>query len=256
MVSRNKNQFVFRLGLISAVIGAIGLILCCVGVGLPSWYLAFNANNTINVAQANLFYACFIQNFSQTTGTPSQVCTAYTLYSCSTSAYQNSALNVTVSLSGCTNPSNGSAAYAAYAGPISQVSIDDFYQIRSAAALSIVTILFLFVSGVFSLLVALLKLNLLLVFLPSIFGVIGVIFGVACLELTGSVFISNGTGYILYIVGVALYLPVILLMSIVAGRMCSPGSGEESNEDEDLFHRTDSAPVVHARRVIKRRIIN
>lgn len=253
MVKRNDDQWSFRLGLISCVIGAISLVLTCVGVALPSWYLGQSANNTINYAQANLFYSCFTQNFTQNSSTPTQVCTAYSLFTCSTGAYQKTVLNVTASVSGCLNPTNGSAAYASFDGPIYQVYLDDYYLLRSAAALSIVAILFLFVATLFSLLVGLLKLNIFLVILPSIFGVLGIIFGAVCLELSGSVFISDGIGYILYIIGILLHLVLIILMSIVAGRTCS-ARNKQDDSDEHLVGRDANGSAVHVRRVLKRRV--
>ena len=236
MVSRNNDKVTFGLALTCAIIGLISVIFTCIGVALPSWYMASNANYTTNVAQANLFYSCFTQNVSQSTTTTTQQCTSYSLYSCSTTSYQNTALNVTVTVSGCTNPSNGSSSYLSYEGPIYQVYIDDFYRIRSAAVLSIISILFIFVATVFALLTALIMLNIYLIFLGPIFSILGVIFGVCCLFTVGSVFPSTGAGYALFIVGILLHCIFILLISLTTGRLINSTKKEvPKSEDQQVI---------------------
>lgn len=230
MVSRNNDKVTFGLALTCTILGAISVIFTCIGVGLPSWYMGYNSNYSINVAQANLFYSCFLPNVTQST--TNQTCTSFSSYSCSTTSYQSTSLNTTSTISGCINPSNGSSSYLLYDGPIYQVYIEDFYRIRSAAVLAILSILFIFTTAIFALLTALLMLNIYLIFLGPIFSLLGLIFGVCALLTIGSVYPSTGVGYALFIVGILLHAIVVLLLSITTGRLVE-SPRKESNKPED-----------------------
>lgn len=252
MVSRNHDKVTFGLALTCAILGLIAVLFTCIGVALPSWYMAYNSNYTINVAQANLFYSCFASNPSQSPS--NQICTSFSSYACSTTSYQNTALNVSSTISGCINPANGSSSYLSYDGPIYQVYIEDFYRIRSAAVLSILSILFLFTTAVFALLTALLILNIYLILLGVIFSFIALIFGVCCIITAGSVFPSTGAGYALFCVGVLLQTIVVLLLSLTTGRLLDTTKKDLNKSDdqqvilgpngEKLYRTVRRVPVV------------
>jgi hypothetical protein len=86
-----------------------------------------NANNTITLPEANLFYSCYTSNGSQVTTSSKLTCISYNSFSCSTTSYQNSVLNVTGYISGCTNPNSDAAIYSGFDAPIYQTSINSFY---------------------------------------------------------------------------------------------------------------------------------
>jgi hypothetical protein len=253
MVSRNHDSISFALSLTSGIIAVISLIFTCVGVGLPSWYVGTNANNTIIAAEANLFYSCFASNASQGTISTTFSCTAYSSYVCTTSSYQNTVLNVTASISGCINPTNGSSQYLNFNGPIYQVLIDDFYRIRSAAALSIISILFIFGSIIFSFLISILLLNIYFIFIGPILACLALIFGLCCLATAGAVFNNTGAGFALFFVGIILELIATVLLFIIAGRSLGMTKQGDNKEDEPIFSRRGNSPII-VRRVLKRRI--
>ncbi|CAF3191314.1 unnamed protein product [Rotaria sp. Silwood2] len=259
MVSRNGDLLSFIISLTSCIIALISLILICIGVGLPSWYIGKNANYTDIISEANLFYSCFSQNVNQgtisttTTTTTTLNCTSYNSYRCSTTSYINNVLNVTGYISGCTNPTNGSSTYLTDVGPIYQILIDDFYRLRHAAIFSIITILSIFFSAIFSFLIGTIKLNIYLVFLGPILACIGVIFGICCLVFAGSVLYYTGVGFALFSVGVLLEVIVLTLSSIVAGRLNQIEKKIENKHDEQISTHRSSSPI-YVRRIYKRRI--
>lgn len=251
MVSRNSDSVSFALGITAGVIAIISLILTCVGISLPTWYVATNANNTIVVGQANLFQACYAPNATQST-TVKLTCVSYNSYSCSTTSYTNTVLNSTAYLSGCINPNSDSSSYTDYDAPIYQTTIDSFYRIRSAAILGIIAILFIFFSAIFAFLTGIYLFNIYLVFIAPILGTIAVIFGICCLATAGSVIKYSGTGFALFVVGIGLETVFITLSSIVAGRLNEKEVKKYTNEDETEFiQRSDAAIVV--RRVPRRK---
>jgi hypothetical protein len=253
MVSRNRDSISFFVGLTSSIIGIISLLFCCVGVSLTSWYRGTNANNTVIIAEANLFSACFASNVSQGIISIKLICTSYNSFICTTTSYQNNVLNVTSYISGCTNPTNGSSMYLTFNGPIYQILLDDFYRLRSAAALSILSILFIFSSIIFSLVTTFILLNIYLVFLSPILSFIGVIFGTCCLVTSGSVFNYTGTGFALFVVGTLLELIVTTLLSIIAGRLNRMGQNIGSKEDEPIYANSVQSPII-IRRIQKQKI--
>lgn len=253
MVTRNHDSISFALGLTSGIISLICLILTSVGVAIPSWYQGTNANNTLIIAQANLFYSCFSPNVTLNSISSSLTCTSYTSYSCSTTSYTNTVLNITVYLSGCINPTNGSSLYITYDEPIYQILLDDFYRLRSAAICSIISILFILFTTIFAFLIGFILLNIYLVFLGSILSIISIIFGICCLVIAGSVFNYTGAGFALFVVGILLESIVTLLLSIIAGRLNQMGKNIENTEDEPMYAHPVKSPII-IRRIHKRRI--
>lgn len=252
MFSRNRDLLSFSIGLASGIISFISLLFTCVGVGLPSWYRGTNANNTDVIVQANLFSACYAPTVNQGIISSTMTCTSYSSFSCSTTSYQNSVLNVTAYISGCTNPTRGSSLYISYPGPIYQILIDDYYRLRSSAALSIVSILFILFSTVSAFITAIIVMNIYLVFLTPIFAFLSVLFGVCCLVTAGSVFNYTGAGFALFVVGILLELIVTTLMSIIAARLNQMGNTDENKEHEQLYTNRIDSPVF-VRRVYRRK---
>jgi hypothetical protein len=248
MVSRNRDKISFALCLTSGIIGALSLLLTCIGVGIPSWYIGTNANRSIIIAEANLFYSCFAPNFTQNQSVSSLTCTSYSSFSCSTSSYQSSVLNTTVYLSGCTNPTNGSSSFSTYTGPIYQIFIDDFNNLRSGAALSILSILFILFSTIFAFIAAFILMNIYLIFIGPILAFISVIFGISCLAVASSVLYYTGPGFILFLVGILLEFLVTTLLSIVAGRSNERVKQVENNDVEPIYI-TRITPTHHSSRV-------
>ena len=234
MVSRNGDTVTFALGIAGGILGLLAFILTCVGVALPSWYIASNANNTLTVGQCGLFTACYIPNVSSSTTTTSTfTCVSYSSYVCSTSSYRTSAFNITATLSGCVNPNSDAASYSTFDAPIYQTVIDDFYRLRAGAVLSIISILFTFFSFIFTLLSGLIVLNIYLVFIAPILAILAIIFGICCLVVVGSVFTYSGAGFALFTVGIVLESMATILSAIIAGRLNgmrlhAGASGEES----------------------------
>lgn len=253
MVTRNRDSIIFGLSLTSAIVGIISLILTSVGDGIPSWYQGSNANNTLNIAQANLFYSCFAPNVTSGSVSSSLTCTSYNSFSCSTTSYTNNVLNITAYISGCINPTNGSSLYSTSDGPIYQILLDDFYRLRSAAILSIISILFIFFTIIFSFLTAFILLNIYLVFIGPMLACISVIFGICCLVVAGSVLSYTGAGFALFVVGILIESIVILLLSIVAGRLHGMGKNIANTEDEPMYAHPVKSPII-IRRVLKRKI--
>jgi hypothetical protein len=257
MVSRNGDKIIFGLGLTCGIIGIISLLLTCIGDGIPSWFVGTNANNTVIIAEANLFYSCFAPNYTQNSNSGSLLCTSYSSFSCSTTSYQNIVLNTTGYLSGCTNPTSGSSLFSTYNGPIYQIFIDDYYYLRSAAALSIVSILFIFFTIIFSFLISFIILNIYLVFLGPILSFLSVIFGVCCLVVAGTVLTYTGAGFALFVVGILLQLIVTVLLSILAGRLNGVKQQAEHTDIEPIYttritppsNKTRHTPSVVVRRV-------
>jgi len=254
MVTRNRDRISFALGLTSGIIAFISLLFTSIGDGIPSWYQGQNANNTAVIAQANLFYSCFVSNVTSGLISTSLTCTSYNSYICSTKSYQNVVLNQTAYLSGCTNPTSGSSSYLNFDAPIYQILLNDFYNLRSAAALSIISILFIFSSTIFSFIIAFIKLNIYFVFIGPILASIGVIFGVCCLVVAGSVFNYKGAGFALFVVGVLLELIVTMLLLIIAGRLNQMKNNIENPEEESIYARPISKPPIIIRRIHKQRI--
>ncbi|CAF1022745.1 unnamed protein product [Rotaria sp. Silwood1] len=250
MVSRNDDLLSFVLGLISGVIALISLILTCTGVGLPSWYISTNANNTNIIGEANLFYSCFASNVSQGTSSAALTCTSYSFYTCSTTSYTNTVLNSTAYVSGCTNPTNGSSTYLTDNGPLYQILIDDFYHLRNAAIFSIITILCIFFSTISVFLTSILLLNIYLLFLAPILACLSVIFGICCLGFAGSALNYTGAGFALFTVGVLFEVIVTTLSSIVAGRL---NQIEKLNNNEQSSTHPNGSPI-YLRKVYKRRM--
>ncbi|CAF3521380.1 unnamed protein product [Rotaria sp. Silwood1] len=253
MVSRNGDLLSFVLGLTSGIIALISLILTCSGVGFRSWYIGTNANNTDVIVEANLFYACFASNVSQGTSSTKLSCSSYNSYICSTTSYINRVLNVTAYLSGCTNPTNGSSTYLTHVGPIYQILIDDYYRLRNAASFSIITILSIFFSTIFTFLTSIILLNIYFVYLAPILACIGVSFGICCLVFSGSVLNYTGAGFALFVVGVLLEVIVITLSSIVAGRLNQIDKVDENKDNEQMSRHRSTSPI-YVRRAHKRRI--
>lgn len=253
MVSRNSDSISFILCIIGGIIALISLLFTCIGVGLPAWYVGTNANNTIVVAQANLFYSCYAPNATSGVISSKFTCTSYSLYACSTTSYMNNVLNATAYLSGCTNPNSDSSIYSDFDAPIYQTSIDGFYRLRSAAILSIISILFIFFSAIFGFVTGIIILNIYLVFIAPILGTIGAIFGICCLVTAGSVINYTGVGFALFVVGIILESIFVILLSIVAGRLNEKGTRKDINEDETEFMQR-SDPAIIVRRAQKRRI--
>ena len=251
MFSRHHDLVTLVLCIIAAVIGLLALLFTCVGDGIPSWYMGYNVNNTINVAQANLFYACFAPVASD--GSSSMSCTSYSSYSCSTISYQRTILNSTSLLTGCLNPTNGSSSYLTFVGPIYQVLIDDYYRLRGAAALSIVAILFIFAAIVSSFIMAFIQMDIYLLFLGPIFALIAVIVGVCCLVLAGSVLNYTGAGFALYTVGILLEIFAMALLFLVAGRWLRSWRSSYQQDSERVFERRPKSPII-IRRIHTRRI--
>ena len=248
MFSRHYDLVTLVLCIVAAVIGLIALLFTCVGDAIPSWYMGYDVNNAINVAQANLFYACFTPVVSS-----SMSCTSYSAYSCSTISYQKTILNSTSLLTGCLNPTNGSSSYLNFAGPIYQIPIDDYYRLRGAAALSIVAILFIFAAIVFSFIMAFIRMDIYLLFLGPIFALIAVIVGVCCLVLAGSVFNYTGAGFALYTVGILLETFVMALLFLVAGLWLRRWRSSYGQESERVFERRPQSPII-VRRIHTQRI--
>jgi len=248
MLSRNRDSIIFGFGLASGIIGIISLLLTSVGVGIPSWYQGKDANNSVIISQSNLFYSCFAPNISS-----GLICTSYNSYLCSTTSYQNTVLNVTAYISGCTNPINGSSSYLYSDGPIYQILLDDFYRLRCAAALSIISIVFIFFSTIFSFLNAFIVLNSYFILISPILACIGVTFGICCLVTAGSVFTYTGAGFALFVVGVIIELIVIILLSIIAGRLNGMERIMKNREDQQMYTHPVKSPII-IRRIHKQRI--
>lgn len=240
MVSRNGDSISFRLGITGGIIALIALILTCIGVGLPSWYIASNANHTLTLAQCGLFSSCYIANASQTTASSTFTCVAYSSYVCSTSSFRQTVLNVTGSISGCINPNSDAAIYSSIDAPIYQTSIEDFYRLRAAAVLAIISILFIFFAMIFAFLSGVIILNVYLVFIAPILTVLALIFGICGLAVAGSVFSYNGAGFALFTVGILLECIVICLLSIIAGRLNGMRMRSGMLDDEAFLHSSDS----------------
>src|SRR5437588_692964 len=79
------------------------------------------------------------------------------------------------------NANNDAAIYFDFDAPIYQISIDNFYRLRAAAALSIVSILFIFFSIIFGLITGIILMNIYIVFIAPILACMAVIFGICCL---------------------------------------------------------------------------
>lgn len=252
MVSRNGDSVSFALGITGGILALIALILTCIGVALPSWYIGSNANNTLTLAQCGLFSSCYIPNVSQTTTSSSTfTCVSYSSYVCSTSSFRQNVLNVTGSLPGCINPNSDAAIYSNIDAPIYQTSIDDFYRLRAAAVLSIISILFIFFSIIFAFLSGVIILNIYLVFIAPILTILALIFGICGLIVAGSVFSYNGAGFALFAVGILFECVIIVLLSIVAGRLNGMRMRSGIPEDEAFLHPSDSYSTV--RQVQKRK---
>ena len=253
MVSRNGDTFSFAFGIIGGVLALLALVLTCIGLGLPSWYVANNLNGTLTLAQANLFSTCYVPNATQTTKTSEQTCVSFASFSCSTSSYFYSIFNASTYASGCTNPNRDSGTYYDFDGPIAQTPIDSFYRLRASAALSIVSILFIFCSAIFGLLTAIVLLNVYLVFIAPVLATFAVVFGVCCLVLAGSVFNYTGTGFALYVAGILLETIALLLLALVAGRLNAIGMKKSNEEEEEAMVPEHPNQRVLVRRMQKRR---
>jgi hypothetical protein len=258
MVSRNSDSISFALGITGGIIAVISLLFTCIGIGLPSWYIGTNANDTITVAQANLFYSCYSPNASQGIVSSTLTCASYNSFSCSTTSYQNSVFNVTAYISGCTNPNSGAAVYSTFDAPIYQTSILSFYRLRAAAALSIISILFIFFSAIFAFLTGIILMNVYIVFIAPILASMAVIFGICGLVTAGSVLNYTGAGFALFVVGIILEVFVVTLLSIVAGRlneMRMEKNDQVGDADADAeFIQDPSNRAIIVRRVNTRRI--
>ena len=249
MLSRNRQKIVFGLGLSASIISLISLILTCIGVALPSWYRETNANKTIILAEANLFYSCFAPTMTSTTLT----CTSYESYQCSTTSYQSTIFNVTSYLSGCINPTNGSSLYLSFDGPIYQIYLDDFYRIRTAAVLSILSTIFILITLIFGILITFIVLHNYLVILAPVVSSLSVILGLCCLITTASVFSYVGPGFALYSVGILLQIIVIPLLSISVGWLKRMKTEDDSNDVEPIHTQRGRSPII-VRRILKRKV--
>jgi hypothetical protein len=252
MVSRNGDATSFALGIIGSLIAFIALLLSCVGVGLPTWYVGTTANGSVTLTQANLFSACYVSNGTQATTSSKLTCVPYSSFSCSTSSYLSSRFNVTTYISGCTNPNNDSAIYYDASAPIYQITIDSFYRLRAAAALSLTSIVFILFSLIFGFLTGVILLNVYLAFIAPALATMAVIFGICGLVLAGSSFNYTGAGFALFTVGILLETIVILLFAIIAGRLNMIGIRKDDAEDESMFVERSNA-VMTVRRAPKRR---
>ncbi|CAF1091108.1 unnamed protein product [Rotaria sp. Silwood1] len=241
MVSRNHDSVSFALGLTGGIIGFISLVFTCIGVALPTWYTGTNANQTVIVAKANLFSSCYAPYTSQGTISSTLNCGSFNSYSCSTTSYQNSVLNITAYTPGCTNPNSEASIYLDFDAPIYQVSTTNFYSLRNAAILSIISILFTLFSTIFGFLTGIIVLNIYLVFIAPIFAFIAVMVGICALALAGSVFNYTGTGFALFVVGVLLETIALPLLSIVAGRLNRSKITNHTSEDEPMFMERDDS---------------
>jgi hypothetical protein len=254
MVSRNGDSISLALGITGGIIALISLILCCTGIGLPTWYVDTNANNTVIVAEANLFYSCYAQNASQATTSSTFKCASYSSYICSTTSYQNSVLNVTTYLPGCTNPNSDSVVYLNFNGPIYQTTTNSFYNLRTAAILSIISILFTFASAIFGFVTGIITMNIYLALIGPIVACFAVIFGICCLVVAGGVFNITGSGSALFVAGLILELIVVPILSIMAGRLNNIQGRKYTEENEAILtQRSGSTPII-VRRVHKRRV--
>jgi hypothetical protein len=158
-------------------------------------------------------------------------------------------INITAYISGCTNPINGSSSYLYSNGPIYQILLDDFYRLRCAAALSIISIVFIFFPTIFAFLTAFIVLNSYFLLISPILACIGVVFDVCCLVTAGLVFTYTGAGFALFVVGILIELIVIILLSIIAGRL----NGMENREDQQMYAHSVKSPTI-IQRIHKRRI--
>ncbi|CAF2441650.1 unnamed protein product [Rotaria sp. Silwood2] len=245
MVSRNHDSVSFALGLTGSIIGFLSLVFTCIGVALPTWYIGTNANQTIIVAKANLFSSCYAPYTSQEVISSTLNCGSFNSYLCSTTSYQNSVLNITAYSPGCTNPNSDASIYSDFDAPIYQVSTKNFYSLRSAAILSIISILFTLFSTIFGFLTGIILLNIYLVFIAPIFASVAVIFGICALVIAGSVLNYTGVGFALFVVGILLESVALPLLSMVAGRLNSIEITKHTNEDEPMFiERDDSFPDI------------
>ena len=252
MVSRNGDTISFTLGIVGGIIALIALLLTCAGVALPSWYVGTNANGSVILTQANLFSACYVANGTQATTSSKLTCVPYSSFSCSTTSYLNSQFNITTYIAGCTNPNNDSAIYYDSIAPIYQTTTDSFYRLRAAAALSIVSIVFIFFSVIFGFLTGVILLNIYLSYIAPVLATIAVMFGICGLVLAGSVFNYTGTGFAIFTVGILLETIAILLFAIIAGRLNMRGIRKDTAEDESMFVERSNGPMI-VRRVPKRR---
>ena len=249
MFSRNHEKILFVLGLCGSIISLISLIVTSIGVALPSWYRHSNSNQTILLAEANLFYTCFAPTISSTT----LICTSYDSYQCSTTSFEKSVWNITSLLPGCINPTNGSSLYSTFDGPIYQIFLDDYYRIRTAAVLSILSIIFIFVTGILGLFIALIVLHNYLVILAPISSSISIIFGLCCLITTASVFPYVGAGFALYSVGILLQILVLPLLSISVGWFYRTKTSDQIKNAEPFQMQRGESPII-IRRIRTRRV--
>ncbi|CAF1329957.1 unnamed protein product [Rotaria sordida] len=245
MVSRNNNSISFALGLTGGILGFMSLVFTCIGVALPTWYIGTSADQTVIITKANLFSSCYAPYTSQGIISSTLNCGSYNSYSCSTTSYQNSVLNITSYSPGCTNPNSEASIYLDFDAPIYQFSMTNYYNLRSAVILSIISILFTLFSTIFGFLTGLILLNIYLVFIAPIFACIALIFGICTLVIAGSVLNYTGVGFILFVVGILLESISLVLLSIVAGRLNSVEAKNHTNDNEPMFiERDDTSPDI------------
>ncbi|CAF1199927.1 unnamed protein product [Rotaria sp. Silwood1] len=134
----DKDKYILRA---VSIVGFIALILLCVGLGLPSWYVGYNLNTKSIVATANYFSTCHLSEDQASTTT--LTCVSFSSYLCN-EVIPIGCQNAT--RLGCINPINSSKLYQYLDAPITYISHEDLARLRASGGIAIVGIIILTIS--------------------------------------------------------------------------------------------------------------
>ncbi|UJR32143.1 hypothetical protein I4U23_019610 [Adineta vaga] len=176
------------ISFISVILGVIALVLTCVGVATPSWYVRYTLDSNYGVfyksSSANFFYSCtyFIDG----------------------------------SFGRCVKRNDSSYAYPSFA----QIAWTDGYsqRMQNAGALCIVGIIFLTVGTITTFVMTVIYLPLWINFLPPVVLFLACLFMVAGMAEGSNFFIYNGYSVILYQSGHVITIFALLTSALAAGR--------------------------------------
>jgi hypothetical protein len=205
-----KDKIIIR---IACSIGGFALILLCVGLGLPTWYVGYSPNTRIIMVTANYFYTCHIPTDETSTGF---ICVSYNSYICNESIPIGCQNETTL---GCINPVNSAISYQYVDAPITYISLEDLQRVRASGGTAIVGIIFLAISIGLTLTLSFVDWPRVFLYIPLVLLYISNIFLVVAL-VTGSLVIRYyHVGCSLFVTGTMITFLFTIVGAFVVGRL-------------------------------------
>jgi len=217
-----KDKIILR---IASGVGGVALVLLCVGLGLPTWYVGYSPNTRTIMATANYFYTCHLPTDEAST---ELICVSYSSYICNGSIPVGCQNETTL---GCINPVNSANSYQYVDAPITYISLQDLQRVRASGGTAIVGIIFLAISIGLTLTLSFFDWPRVLLYIPLVLLYISDLFLVVAL-VTGSLVIRYyHVGCSLFVTGTMITFLFTIVGAFAVGRLeaISPRIGADKD---------------------------